>query len=250
MQAIRMPPLNTGKLSSKVLKEGPPLLFKHRLPLALCLSLTLWATGCQPQPTTDPTMTPDVSASPGAGKNDKSAQQHLYRLNPAPRQGYELVLTIQDAPGPFKKMGWSALYQAKGCNYVVNDFAGVRGEPEHTVVLPFTERPDGSFAATVYLDAMLDEDYYGNGVCQWQMVGVGAGVMATGASGESSFRASLQPDQVMAEQPVRLYFLKGYYPMSESGGVATFGSLTRERYLERERDHLFSMTLTPKKVQP
>ncbi|EWS64521.1 hypothetical protein Y695_02235 [Hydrogenophaga sp. T4] len=72
-------------------------------------------------------------------------------------------------------MGWSALYQAKGCNYVVNDFAGVRGEPEHTVELPFTERPDGSFAATVYLDAMLDEDYYGNGVCQWTLAGVGAG---------------------------------------------------------------------------
>ncbi|MDP3887811.1 hypothetical protein [Hydrogenophaga sp.] len=70
------------------------MLFKHRLPLALCLSLTLWAAGCQPQPTTEPTMTPDVPSSPGAGKNDKSAQQHLYRLNPTPRQGYEIVLTI------------------------------------------------------------------------------------------------------------------------------------------------------------
>ncbi|MDZ4291068.1 MAG: hypothetical protein U1C47_04000 [Hydrogenophaga sp.] len=104
-------------------------------------------------------MTLDVPASPGASKNDKSAQQHLYRISLTPRHGYELVLTLQDAPGPFKKMGWSALYQTEGCNYVVNEFAGVRGEPEQTVELPFTERPDGSFAATVYLDAMLDEDY-------------------------------------------------------------------------------------------
>ena len=195
-------------------------------------------------------MTPDVPSSPGAGKNDKSAQQHLYRLNPTPRQGYELVLTLQDAPGPFKKMGWSALYQAKGCNYVVNDFAGVRGEPEHTVVLPFTERPDGSYAATVYLDAMLDEDYYGNGVCQWQMVGVGAGVMATGASDESSFRVSLQPDQVLAEQPVQLYFWKGYYPRSKTDGFRTWGNNTREQFAPEARDNLFSMTLTPKKVLP
>ncbi|MDO9253227.1 MAG: hypothetical protein Q7U48_16980 [Hydrogenophaga sp.] len=226
------------------------MLFKHRLPLALCLSLTLWAAGCQPQPTTEPTMTPDVPSSPGAGKNDKSAQQHLYRLNPTPRQGYEIVLTIQDAPGPFKKMGWSALYQAKGCNYVVNDFAGVRGEPEHTVVLPFTERPDGSYAATVYLDAMLDEDYYGNGVCQWQMVGVGAGVMATGTPAESSFRASLQPDQVVAEQPVQLFYWKGYYPRSKTDGFRTWGNNTREKFALEARDNLFSMTLTPKKVQP
>jgi hypothetical protein len=195
-------------------------------------------------------MTPDVPASPGAGKNDKSAQQHLYRLNPTPKLGYGIVLTLQDAPGPLKKMGWSALYQAKGCNFIVNDFAGVRGEPEHTVVLPFTERPDGSFAATVYLDAMLDEDYYGNGVCQWKMVGVGAGVMATGASDESSFRASLRPDQVLAEQPVQLYFWKGYYPRSKVDGFKTWGNSTREQFAPEARDNLFSMTLTPKKMQP
>lgn len=224
--------------------------FKHRLPFALCLSLMLWATGCQPQPTTEPTMTPDVSASPGAGKNDKSAQQHLYRLNPAPRQGYELVLTIQDAPGPFKKMGWSALYQAKGCNYVVNDFAGVRGEPEHTVVLPFTERPDGSFAATVYLDAMLDEDYYGNGVCQWTLTSVGPWVMSTGSPAETLFDTDLSPEQLLAEQPVQLFYWKGYYPQSKVDGFKTWGNSTREQFAPEARDNLFSMTLTPKKVQP
>lgn len=226
------------------------MLFKHRLPLALCLSLTLWATGCQPQPTTESTMTPDVPASPGASKNDKSAQQHLYRLNPTPKQGYEIVLTIQDAPGPFKKMGWSALYQAKGCNYVVNEFAGVRGEPKHTVKLPFAERPDGSFAATVYVDAMLDEDYYGNGVCQWKLTSVGPWVMATGSPAETLFDTDLSSEQLLAEQPVQLFYWKGYYPQSKVNGFKTWGNSTREQFAPEARGDLFSMTLTPKKVLP
>lgn len=226
------------------------MLFEHRLPFALCLSLTLWVTGCQPQSTTESTMTPDVPASPGAGKNDKSAQQHLYRLNPTPRQGYELVLTLQDAPGPFKKMGWSALYQAKGCNYVVNDFAGVRGEPKHTVKLPFAEQPDGSFTATVYLDAMLDEDYYGNGVCQWTLTSVGPWVMATGSPAETLFDTDLSSEQLSAEQPVQLFYWKGYYPQSKVDGFKTWGNSAREQFAPEARDNLFSMTLTPKKVRP
>ena len=233
------------------------MLFKHRLPLALCLSLTLWATGCQPQPTTEPTMTPAVPANPGAGKNDKSAQQHLYRLNPTPKQGYEIVLTIQDAPGPFKKMGWSALYQAKGCNYVVNDFAGVRGEPEHTVVLPFTERPDGSYAATVYLDAMLDEDYYGNGVCQWKLTGVGAGGSPSGAPEETAFNGNIDLEHLLAEKPHSMFYWQGDYgtvvrkpdAQSQVSPVA-FGSPDRNQFKSALQAELFSLTLTPKKVQP
>lgn len=233
------------------------MLFKHRLPFALCLSLTLWATGCQPQPTTEPTMTPDVPASPGAGKNDKSAQQHLYRLNPTPRQGYELVLTLQDAPGPFKKMGWSALYQAKGCNYVVNDFAGVRGEPEHTVELPFTERLDGSFAATVYLDAMLDEDYYGNGVCQWTLAGVGAGGSPSGAPEETAFNGNIDLEHLLAEKPRSMFYWKGAYGTvvrkpDEKIQVSpvAFGSPDRSQFKPALQAELFSLTLTPRKVLP
>jgi hypothetical protein len=74
--------------------------------------------------------------------------------------------------------------------------------------------------------------------------------MATGASDESSFRVSLQPDQVLAEQPVQLYFWKGYYPRSKTDGFRTWGNNTREKFALEARDNLFSMTLTPKKVQP
>ena len=121
---------------------------------------------------------------------------------------------------------------------------------EHTVELPFTERPDGSFAATVYLDAMLDEDYYGNGVCRWTLTSVGPWVMATGSPAETLFDTDLSSEQLLAEQPVQLFYWKGYYPQSKVDGFKTWGNSKREKFALEARDNLFSMTLMPKKVQP
>jgi hypothetical protein len=116
--------------------------------------------------------------------------------------------------------------------------------------LPFAERPDGSFAATVYLDALLDEDYYGNGVCRWTLTSVGPWVMATGSPVETLFDTDLSSEQLLAEQPVQLFYWKGYYPRSKVDGFKTWGNSTREQFAPEARDNLFSMTLTPKKVQP
>lgn len=200
----------------------------------------------KPADTTVASTTPTSAA----GKNDKSAQKHLYRLNPNPQQGYEVVLTIQDAPGPFEKMGWSAMYQATGCNYVVDDWAGVRAEPRRVIELPFTQRPDGSQVATVYLDALLDEDYYGNGVCKWTLTGAGPFLQASGAPSDTTFGADLEPEQLQAEQAVQLFYPNRYYPRTESGGMPTFGKLNRAAYSEQDREQVFSMTLMPRRVQP
>ncbi len=161
------------------------MLTKHASLIAHCLGLGLLMglAACQPTGSMpSSSMNNSSSASDtnanthtasASAKNDKSAQTELYRLNPAPQEGYEVTLKIENAPGPFKQIRWSAMYQAKGCNYVVNEWAGVRGEPEKVLELPFKEQADGSYVATVYLDAMLDEDYYGNGVCKWKLTSMG-----------------------------------------------------------------------------
>ena len=218
----------------------------HHLVLCPVLSLFLWAGGCQPHSFNSASTMPSAA---GAAKNDKSAQKHLYRLNPEPKQDYEVVLTIKDAPGPFQKMGWSGMYQATGCNFIVNDWAGVRGMPERLLHMPFTVRSDGSQVATVYLDAMLDEDYYGNGVCQWALTSVGPWMQASGAPGETSFSANLTSEQLQAEQLMELLYWKGYYPRADVEGFITWGNVNKEKFAEGVRDKLFSMTLKPTKVQ-
>ncbi|MFB5204607.1 DUF502 domain-containing protein, partial [Stenotrophomonas sp. 3diitr2024] len=38
---------------------------------------------------------------------------------------------------------------------------------------------DGEYRGTLYVDRMLDEDYYGRGVCHWEFTGAGAMLKAT-----------------------------------------------------------------------
>ncbi|WP_157559304.1 hypothetical protein [Hydrogenophaga crassostreae] len=202
--------------------------------------------------------TTSSSAAKSDAKNDKSAQKELYRLNPAPKEGYEVTLTIENAPGPFKQVSWSAMYQAKGCSYVVNDFAGVRGEPEKVIELPFKKQADGSYVATVYLDAMLDEDYYGNGVCKWALSGVGAGGTPTGASDETAFNAHIDLQHLSFGEPQSMYYRKELYgtkvvedanEISKSSRAA-FGWEDPSKFGAALQGQVFSMKLVPRKINP
>lgn len=202
--------------------------------------------------------TTSSSAAKSDAKNDKSAQKDLYRLNPAPKEGYEVTLTIENAPGQFKQVSWSAMYQAKGCSYVVNDFAGVRGEPEKVIELPFKEQADGNYVATVYLDAMLDEDYYGNGVCKWSLTSVGVSGAPSGAAEEASFGGRTDMDSIRSGAPMALYYLKSRYgalapkPSDEHEQIskAVFGQSDRQIFGADQQDDLFSFVLTAKSLQP
>jgi hypothetical protein len=198
---------------------------KHASLIVHCLGLGLLMVLAACQPTgsmpsspmnnsssvSDTNATTNINAASASGKNDKSAQKELYRLNPAPQEGYEVTLKIENAPGPFKQIRWSAMYQAKGCNYVVNEFAGVRGEPEKVLELPFKEQADGSYLATVYLDAMLDEDYYGNGVCKWEMTSVGANGAPTGSPDEAWLGGELNLEAVKGESSQAWFYPRSWY---------------------------------------
>ena len=244
-------------------KYHPP--FAH----SLVLSCALWLSACQPSAAVDPMKPADPAASSASspssspsssasGKNDRSAQEHLYRLNPNPQQAYEVVLTIQDAPGPFKVLRWSAGYKAEGCTYIVNDWAGVRGYPERRVDLPFTQRPDGSYVATVYLDAMLDEDYYGNGVCEWKLTSVGAGASPTGASDEATFGGHIGLEKLEGEASQAMFYPRAWYgkpapkPTGEHSQVSSslLGWMDRSKFPAELQDDLFSFVLKARKLRP
>ena len=237
-----------------MLKNRPP--FAH----SLVLACALWLSACQPTSAVDTMKPADPAAAAPAptspapatatGKNDQSAQENLYRLNPNPQQAYEVVLTIQDAPGPFKVKGWSAMYEATGCNYVTNEWAGARGQPRRLVEIPFTESPDGSQVATLFLDALQDEDYYGNGVCRWRLTSAGPWFQATGDSGDTTFDVNLNPEQLLAESPVVLFYWKGHYPRAKVDRFSTSGNTDREKFAPEIRNNLFSMTLKPRKARP
>lgn len=66
--------------------------------------------------------------------------------------------------------------------------------------------------ATVHPDLMVDEDYYGNGVCRWTLTAASALLKASGAEMETRFLPGISAGDILAEKTVTLYFWREGYP--------------------------------------
>jgi hypothetical protein len=62
---------------------------------------------------------------------------------------------------------------------------------------------DGEYRGTLYVDRMLDEDYYGRGVCKWEFTGAGAMLKATGAEEETRFLTFVDAKPLTEGEPIR-----------------------------------------------
>jgi len=182
----------------------------------------------------------------GAQKNDRSEQAHLFKLNPAPRRVFEVTFEIHDAPGPLMAVRGSAGYsapQAPNCTFVTNAWAGTWGTPFYGMTLPLNQVGPNRFVLTVALDAMLDEDYYGKGVCRWEMGGAGATFAASASEEDTSYGLSLDAKELVDGATYREYFWKGGYPRRPGAeGTSSPGDRSPEGFGPAHRNNLFSIT--------
>ncbi len=215
-------------------------------PMAVAAGMALAACTPMENPSHDG-RSPHVAAS---RKDDSPMQAHKFRLNPNPLQRYHITLTIRNAPGPFEKVGFGAAYEAKDCSYVISELGGVRGNPDQSVEMQFKKLDSNTYVGTMHLDAMIDEDYYGNGVCHWRLTGMGVELMATGAEEETRFSSSLDAQSIMAQEVKTVYFLKEDYPKDViMDGFIASGQENRGVFVSKYKDDdLFTITLTAKEA--
>ncbi len=105
----------------------------------------------------------------------------LAKLNPSPRKAYELVLRLKDAPGDFAVVEGVAQYDVSNedqCGHI-EPATGTAARITSQEPVELRKVADGEYRGTVYIDRMLDEDYYGRGVCKWEFTGAGAMLKAT-----------------------------------------------------------------------
>jgi hypothetical protein len=208
---------------------------------------TLALAACSPSRTD---MTSQVSASEPVARKPAGP---AYRQNPQPRQAYRITMTVENAPGPFAHMLGLAQFDVVNpeCLPPPDDNNGhLWPVPTEGVEVPLQKVAEHTYSGVVYADQMLDEIYYGRGVCRWKLIQVQVQLKATGAKGETKFIPLLDSEELFAGEPQKVYFWKGYYPGTSDvlEEYPEFGQTDRTKMASEIRDEeLFIITMTARK---
>jgi hypothetical protein len=213
-----------------------------RMLIAYSTLLVLLTTGCHPKDR--------MMDAPEKKKAYRQAEvEAMYRRNPNPTQRYDITMTIENAPGPFEDVRWGAQYDAPGCVYLIDRFAGVHGNVSTAFPVDFKKVDSTTYVGTVYLDAMLDEDYFGNGICKWKLTGAYVRLRATGKDEETLFVSFASEEEVIAQKPTKSFYLSDQYPFSNVDGVKDSGEKSIHKFKKEYRENLFSITMTADEVK-
>ncbi len=106
------------------------------------------------------------------------------------------------------------------------------------------------YVGTVYTDMISDEDYYGRGVCHWQMTEARVAIKARDREEDTRFVAVMSAQKMHAGETQQRYFWKGYYPQFEQGSFADFGVAQLSTVETNKRSQYFAITLSAKAVNP
>lgn len=203
-----------------------------------CIFIFLLA-GCNP-----------MNAVPGKTDSDGDP---IYRKNPHPTQAYRITMTIEDAPGPFGFVDAAAFYQMTNHRQCtpIEPIAGVwPKQKEDSVPAVFQKIDATTYVTTIYADGMVDADYYGKGVCHWELTGIGVSLKATGKHKETNFSPSLEKKEVLESKSKVTFFWIGGYPRDEMEDYPDFGHGNPSNFKEELRSQLFKVNLSSAKETP
>jgi hypothetical protein len=139
---------------------------------------------------------------------DATMKKPDIKLNPNPRMRYEITMRIEGAPGKFDRIEGHADYEViNPASVPLTPFSGATLEPQRHESIEFKRVAENVYKAEVYADKFLDEDYFGQGVCRWSIIAVGAELI----SGPVTFSPSIFHKEIFAGSKSTRYFANGSY---------------------------------------
>ena len=183
----------------------------------------------------------------------------LRKLNPAPTQAYEIRLTLANATdlssaadgrSPFTVVEGTVQFDASNGARCGKSNALSGHVPTLSSHEPFrlSRISATEYVGTVYADMLLDEDYYGRGVCHWAMTEARVAMRARADRANTRFVAALPAQQVFAAGTQARYFWKGYYPSFEQRQHTDYGRTQLDTVPADKRSEFFTVTLTARKI--
>lgn len=190
--------------------------------------------------------------------DDNTAPVSLHEQS-HPRQAYRIVMTIENPPGPFAQVEGSARYdvvnyQACGELSRIPGAEGVASRIDNQPEVRMERLSENTYAATVYADLMIDEDYYGRGTCHWKFSYFSALLRATGDIRETRFLPSIDAADIFAKKTIRQYFWKKPYPIdtplpSSGQSFPELGQKNLDDVPEEKKSEFFSIVLAANELQ-
>jgi hypothetical protein len=161
-----------------------------------------------------------------------------YERNPNPRQKYVVTAKIEGAPGPFKGASADIRYKVgptQECMPDAEPFSGTFPTPSSFDVVPPLRRiSEAEYRFDVYLDAVAERDYFGKGVCTWEIESVNLTLKPTNNPKEQKFVAHIGHSEVIDQLPISLYVRRDSYGTQPSDPVFAFESaLKKEQFRTR-----------------
>jgi hypothetical protein len=179
-----------------------------------------------------------------------------FKQNPHPKQAYQLTMTIANAPGPFASVEGFMQFDvsSRECLPPSSENGGhLWPLPNHNVPIVWTRINDTQYIGMVYMDGMMDEDYYGLGICHWKLVQAIAELKATKAKTDTRFMPNIHPDKLEARQAEITYLIRAEYPRhpeAASEDPVSFGRTDRSKMTHLLDDEIFSVTFTSAAATP
>lgn len=164
------------------------------------------------------------------------------RLNSSPKEAYELRVQIADAPGDFDWVRATADYGVTNpnCGYI-QPISGALIEPRKRVIAPLRRNRDGTFSATFFIDQVLDDDYFGKGICHWQFIAISVSAAHSG----DMIQASIDQNELDSNTQSITYFSRRVFRKPISFGI-DLGTQNREKMPNPEDS--FSIRMNTAKV--
>lgn len=156
------------------------------------------------------------ACGPGPTADELAAR---YQRNPAPKRPYRTELKTADTPGPFARAEGFVGFEAPNCTYIPDRIAGARSMPSIELPMAFSKVDESTFVATIYADAMLDQDYrLGDGVCHRELRSVNAWLTATSAKTDTRYVVNLSGDEAIARRSQTNCYVMDRYPGDDPEG--------------------------------
>ena len=118
------------------------------------------------------TMNNQTNVSNNVLKVQKDANGKVYTIkaNPTPKQAYDFTVTLTNAPENLVFTQAFAEYESDCAYPTTSKLIGAYSKFRHSIPLEVKKIQDNVYHATVYGDAILNEDYQNTGkICNWKL---------------------------------------------------------------------------------